>query len=113
MRIGNFLLHPRSVAGGASQVQHKLLGAWSCRSRKARSSFFEKKEPKKTFIHLASVWGEARQFEALGGVWGEEKMMGCAALTHPTTGFGSDGRQVRKVFLVLFFQKKNCLPSCH
>jgi hypothetical protein len=35
--------------------------------RKARIFFFEKKK-QKTFLHLASVCGEARQFEARRGI---------------------------------------------
>jgi hypothetical protein len=49
---------------------------------------------------LASVRDEARQFEAVSLVCGEAG-----------TDVGSDGRQADKRFLVLFFQKKNCLPS--
>jgi hypothetical protein len=68
---------------------------------------------KKLSSVLASVWSEARQFAALERICGDREAMGDAALAHPTgAGVATGGRQVRKVFLVLFFQKKNCLPSC-
>jgi hypothetical protein len=56
---------------------------------KASSSFFEKKN-QKNFLRLASVWGEARLFEVLRGVWGEGEAMGGAALACSAGAFANE-----------------------
>jgi hypothetical protein len=73
--------------------------------KKEGCSFFEKKEPKKLLSVLASVWGEARQFEAVSLVCGE----GGVAVTVLGGGRAQKGQ---KFFSFFFFKKRTaCLPA--